>query len=110
MTSEADAWPRPTWGQIADEAIGLPGETWWEVDFRRSALADLTKKLAVGDVKSVDDGITANIDLETLAIDVIDGLDSPEDVATAWDDAHQHQDRRPDLRLRGVPVRRPQDP
>ena len=29
--------------------------------------------------------ITANIDLETLAIDVIDALDSPEDVASAWE-------------------------
>ena len=77
-------WPRPGWNDLADDSWGLPGESWWEVSHRLSQFQELCVNLRAGLVTSADEGVTSNLDLETLAIDVIDGLDSPEDVLTAW--------------------------
>ena len=37
-----------------------------------------------GEINSADAAVSANIDLETLTLDVIDGLDAPKDVVEAW--------------------------
>ncbi len=44
------------------------------------ALASIKK----GSIDSSDNAVTANVNLEALAIDVIDDIDSPADVAAAW--------------------------
>ncbi len=82
--SADEPWPRNGWSHQASETCGLPGETWWEVDHRRKALDHVRQALANGQVASVDSAITKNIDLESLVVDTIDRLDSPDDVITAW--------------------------
>ncbi|MHA7143819.1 Eco57I restriction-modification methylase domain-containing protein [Arthrobacter sp. TmT3-37] len=75
---------RPNWGAIAPEKFGLPGESWWEVDARREAHRAVLSGLAAGMVSSVDEAVTANVDLETLTIDYLDLIQSPAQVVAAW--------------------------
>lgn len=82
---ESNQFPRPSWDSMAVSAeVGLPHESWWEVADRRRVHADLVEALSRGEVSNGDAAIRANIDLETLAVDVIDALDSPENVIGAW--------------------------
>lgn len=75
---------RPSWGAIATEGFGLPGESWWEVEARREAHQAVLAGLAAGGVSSVDEAVTANVDLETLTIDYLDLIQSPAQVVAAW--------------------------
>jgi hypothetical protein len=75
---------RPTWGHVATEDIGLPGETWWEADRRRNEYAHVREAAVSGGIADVNQAVSENIDLEVLAIDVIDDL-SPSDAMVAWD-------------------------
>lgn len=85
IETERNLWPRPTWGAMeVPEEFGLPGESWWEVDDRRRHAEDLRDMARRGDLDSVEKCICHNIDLETLAMDVVDALDNPEDVLLAW--------------------------
>ncbi len=86
IADEADQWPRPTWESTTPPAeIGLPSETWFETFDRRRHYEDLIARAKDGGISSVGAAITSNIDLETLTVDVIDALDSPEDVVRAWE-------------------------
>lgn len=85
VSSEGKRFPRPAWNASAPDTHALPGETWWEVDDRRTRHAALIKSLKHGDIDSVDAAVSANLDLETLTVDVIDRLDSPDDVVAAWE-------------------------
>lgn len=76
---------RPLWDGPASEDVGLPGETWWETDRRRVELAKLLADARAGHVTSVNRAVTANIDLEQLAVDTIDQLSRPEHALAAWD-------------------------
>lgn len=84
LTAEGMSFPRPLWNEKAPSSHGLPGETWWEVDRRRTTFESLIKTLKLGHIKDSDAGVTANLDLESLAIDVIDGMDTPADIVSAW--------------------------
>lgn len=84
IEQQRTTFPRPAWNEKAPEEWALPGETWWETDHRHRRHASLLAAAAAGEVNSADTAVTANIDTETLALDVIDGLDSPADVVTAW--------------------------
>lgn len=84
ITAQVDQFPRPAWNEKASEEWGLPGETWWEVDHRHRNYERIVASAKAGDISSADAAVTANIDLETLAIDVIDGLDAPKDVVAVW--------------------------
>ncbi|MBT9605080.1 DNA methyltransferase [Microbacterium sp.] len=75
---------RPLWGALADETLGLPGETWWEVDRRRAEYANVLAAARAGEIDTVDRAVTENIDLEQLAIDTIDHLNAPEQALAAW--------------------------
>src|SRR5699024_8441442 len=81
---ERPSFPRPSWNEKADPQWGLPGETWWEVDRRHEIYANALAAGSRGDLCSVDAAVSANLDLELLALDVLDGLDSPSDVTGAW--------------------------
>lgn len=75
---------RPLWDTQADETLGLPGETWWEVDRRRQEHAKVLTAARAGQIDSVNRAITENLDLEQLAIDTIDQLNAPEQALAAW--------------------------
>jgi len=77
---------RPSiWDQSVDPQIGLPGETFWETTDRWKRFERTRDRLTGGDVADLNAAITANIDIDSLALDVIDALDSPADVKTAWE-------------------------
>lgn len=84
IVAQAGAFPRPAWNEKAGEAWGLPGETWWEVDRRHSHHRRIVASATAGHINSADAAVTENIDLEALALDIIDGLDAPGDVAEVW--------------------------
>lgn len=85
IQAESNQFPRPSWDSMAVPAeMGLPYESWWEVADRRRIHAELMEALSSGAIADGDAAIRANIDLETLAVDVVDALDSPGDVIKAW--------------------------
>jgi hypothetical protein len=61
---------------IGDESIALPTETWREHVARRSRALDLRVKLAAGEVASINDLITYNLDIRQFAQDVITSCES----------------------------------
>lgn len=75
---------RPAWSGVATDDVGLPGERWWETDYRRQQYSGLRAALASGNISSVDAAVSANIDLETLAIDVVDSVREPEAIYQMW--------------------------
>jgi hypothetical protein len=85
INEEAGGFPRPSWNASKPPAtLALPAESWWETVDRRQHAQDLRSRLMAGQIADVNAAITGNLDLETLAIDCIDSLDSPADVAAAW--------------------------
>lgn len=64
--------------------MGLPGESSIETNKRLQYLDSLRKNLSNGEIDSIADLISFNLDLEQLAIDVIDNLDTSEDVMKIW--------------------------
>jgi len=85
IRAEGKTWPRPTWGEQADGRYGLPGETWWEVDYRRNQYTELLDRINSGKISTSDEAVTSNLDLLTIAVDAIDEIDSPKDAVKAWD-------------------------
>ncbi|MFC5931722.1 hypothetical protein D6T64_04630 [Cryobacterium melibiosiphilum] len=75
---------RPSWGSAATSDAALPGETWWELEQRRANYRAVFDAAQNHQINSVDKAVTFNLDLENLAIDTIDRLNSPEQVMTAW--------------------------
>lgn len=64
--------------------VGLPGESGWETYARFKQLDSLRITLSNGQVDTISDLIALNIDLELLVSDIIDGLDTSEDVIAIW--------------------------
>lgn len=64
--------------------ILLPGETPVEGQKRLEYLQILRKQLADGEIDTIQSLISFNLDLEQLAVDVIDNLDTSEDVMKIW--------------------------
>jgi hypothetical protein len=94
-------WPSLTWGEelksslsalsTADlldkktnSQLGLPAESGWETKKRIEYLEMLRKKISNGEIENLSELVSLNIDLETLASDIIDGLDTSEDVVRIW--------------------------
>ncbi|HEY0229062.1 MAG TPA: DNA methyltransferase, partial [Mycobacterium sp.] len=75
---------RPDWLDAPPEDIAHPGESWWDVDFRRKEYQRLVARLTAGEIDAVDEAVTENLDLETLAVDVIDSIVDPDAVFAAW--------------------------
>jgi Eco57I restriction-modification methylase len=72
---------RACWNRPAPDAYGLPTETWRECVTRTGRCRDLCRKLRAGEVRSVNDLVTNNLDLRRFAVDLIDGCD---DAALLW--------------------------
>lgn len=70
-----DVSKRDGWNRAADPELALPTETWREHVTRRKRCLELRQKLASGEIKSINDLITYNLDVRQLAQDVIEGCD-----------------------------------
>ena len=69
---------RGGWNRPADQAIALPTETWREFVARRDRCLDIRQKLVNGEIHSIDDLITHNLDIRQFAQDVIETCDDPD--------------------------------
>jgi len=72
------------WFERSPPNIGLPGETWWETIDRHRHYRELRKRVSEGKIHTVDDAITANLDLRTLVIDFLGMLTPIESVKSAY--------------------------
>lgn len=79
-----DVSKRDKWNTPAPEEYALPTEIWREVVARRKRYAEVRGKLERGEVKSIDDLITLNLNIIQFARDVIDITDSPELIRAIW--------------------------
>jgi len=79
-----DVSRRGRWNITASEDYALPTEIWREVVTRRKRYAEVHSKLQSGEVRSIDDLITLNLNITQFAQDVIDRTDDPELIRTIW--------------------------
>ena len=73
-----DTSKRTEWNRPATDEYALPTEIWREVVARRKRYEDVRKKLASGQVSSINDLITYNLDIRQFAQDVIETSEGPE--------------------------------
>jgi Eco57I restriction-modification methylase len=73
-----DISKRAEWNKPADGEHALPTEIWREVANRRCRCEEIRSKLVKGDVRSIDDLITLNLDIRQFAQDVIETSEGPE--------------------------------
>ena len=79
-----DVAQRAGWNRPAPPDYGLPTETWREHVARRQRYEEVRAKLAGGEVTSINDCITYNLDVEKFAHDAIAGSEGPELVRAFW--------------------------
>ena len=75
---------RGGWNDAAPPEYALPTETWREHVARRRRYEEVRAKLAGGEVASVDDLVTFNLDIEKFAQDAIAESEGPELVRAFW--------------------------
>ena len=79
-----DVSKRGNWNKPAHADYALPTETWREHVARRQRYEEIRSKLADGEVTSINDLITYNLDVEKFAQDVIAASEGPELVRAFW--------------------------
>ena len=79
-----DVARRGGWNETAPPDYGLPTETWREHAARRRRYEEVRARLAAGEVTSVNDLITYNLDVEKFAQDAIAASEGPELVRAFW--------------------------
>ena len=77
--SQRGAWNTPTPGEYA-----LPTEIWRETVARRQRYEEIWLKLVDGEVRSINDLITYNLDIQQFAQDVIENCEGPELLRAFW--------------------------
>ncbi len=75
---------RKGWNKPAPEECALPTEIWREVVARRKRYEEVREKLASGEVKTINDLITYNLDIRQFAQDVIENSEGPELLSAFW--------------------------
>jgi hypothetical protein len=73
-----DVAKRGGWNKPATVEFALPTETWREHVTRRRRCLEVRAKLAAGEIHSINDHITYNLDLRQFAQDVIENCEGPE--------------------------------
>ncbi len=73
---ESDSKRREGWNKPASEEFALPTEIWREVVARRHRYQEVKEKLTKGEVRSINDLITFNLDIRQFAQDVIEDSDA----------------------------------
>lgn len=79
-----DVSKRGEWNRPASEPYALPTETWREYVHRRQRCLELRRKLAAGEITSVNDLVTLNLDIRQFMEDVIDRCEGPELLRAIW--------------------------
>ena len=79
-----DVTQRGGWNEPAPDAYALPTETWREHVARRRRYEEIHAKLEAGEVTSINDLITCNLNIEKFAQDVIANSEGPELVRAFW--------------------------
>lgn len=69
---------RKAWNREAPPEYGLPTEWWREVVERRQRYAELRRKIDGGEVQTINDFITLNLDIRTFAQDCLQQTDDPD--------------------------------
>ena len=75
---------RGGWNEPAPDAYALPTETWREHVARRRRYEEIYAKLESGEVTSINDLITYNLNIEKFAQDVIANSEGPELIRAFW--------------------------
>ena len=73
-----DVVQRDGWNRLAPAEYGLPTEIWREHVARRQRCLEVREKLRKGEIHSINDLITYNLDIRQFAQDVIDTCEGPE--------------------------------
>ena len=79
-----DVSQRGGWNKAASLDYALPTETWREHVSRRQHYETVHARLSAGEVSSINDLITYNLDVEKFARDVITASEGPEQVRAFW--------------------------
>ena len=79
-----DVSKRGGWNKPARDDYALPTETWREHMARRRRYEKVRGKLAAGEVTSINDFITYNLNIEKFALDVIAWSEGPELIRAFW--------------------------
>ena len=79
-----DVSERDKWNNVAPPDYGLPTETWREHITRRQRYDDLHARLSRGEIVSINDLVTYNLDIEKFTQDVIAASEGPELVRAFW--------------------------
>lgn len=69
---------RTEWNKPATSAYALPTEIWREVVTRRQRYEEVRCKLSNGEISSINNLITYNLDIRQFAQDVIENCEGPE--------------------------------
>ncbi len=72
-----DISKRNNWNTPADENYALPTEIWREFIARRNRYFEIKQKLINGEITSINDLITYNLDIRQFAQDAINAITSP---------------------------------
>ncbi len=80
-----DVLQRSIWNRSACDVCALPTETWHEHIARRQRYEEIHAKLIAGEISSINDLITYNLDIERFAQDVITSSEDPELVRAFWE-------------------------
>jgi hypothetical protein len=73
-----DPSKRGEWNKPADPQFGLENETWRDVVARRTRCKDLRRRLESGEITTIDDLVTHNLDIRRFAEEVIANSEAPE--------------------------------
>ncbi|MBX3329881.1 MAG: hypothetical protein KF722_05740 [Nitrospira sp.] len=79
-----DVSQRNGWNRPAPSEYALPTEIWREVIARRKRYEDVRSKLVSGDIQSINDLITYNLDIRQFAQDVIENCEGPDLLRAFW--------------------------
>ncbi|WP_137752909.1 DNA methyltransferase [Sphingopyxis sp. L1A2A] len=80
----AEVAKRGDWNKTAPATHGLPSEIWREVVARRERYEAIKARTAAGEIASIEDFITHNLDIRQFARDAIQYAESPDLVRAFW--------------------------
>ena len=79
-----DVSKRSGWNKPAPPDYTMPTENWREHVARRQRYDEVRAKLTAGEITSINDLITYNLDIEKFVQDVISGSEGPELIRAFW--------------------------